>query len=79
VPATQDAAREGRVAREEGAARAGPASWPRPWPAVLAWALLALELLLIATFPWLDHLIRQAGRPDLGTLDLFGIPRRWRR
>jgi hypothetical protein len=74
VPATQDAAREGRVAPEEGAARPGPAARPRPWPAVLAWALLALELLLIATFPWLDHLIRQAGRPDLGTLGLFGIP-----
>jgi cytochrome b subunit of formate dehydrogenase len=74
VPATQDAAREGRVAPEEGAARPGPAPRPRPWPAVLAWALLALELLLIATFPWLDHLIRRAGRPDLGTLDLFGIP-----
>ena len=74
MPATQDAAREGRVAREEGAARPGPAARPRPWPAVLAWALLALELLLIATFPWLDHLIRQAGRPDLGTLGLFGIP-----
>ena len=74
MPATQDAAREGRVAREEGAARPGPAARPRPWPAVLAWALLALELLLIATFPWLDHLIRQAGRPDLGTLGLFGVP-----
>jgi hypothetical protein len=41
---------------------------------VLAWALLALELLVLATFPWLDHLIRQAGRPDLGTLGSFGIP-----
>ena|GEM_PF-6735324 len=39
MPATQDAAREGRAAR------------PRPWPAVLAWALVALELLLFATFP----------------------------
>jgi hypothetical protein len=41
---------------------------------VLAWALLALAVLLFATFPWLDHLIRQAGRPDLGTLGPFGIP-----
>ena len=62
MPATQDAAREGLAAR------------PRVWPAVLAWALLALELLLFATFPWLDHLIRQAGRSDLGTLGPFGIP-----
>jgi len=62
VPATQDAARK------------GPAARPRPWPAVLAWALLALAVLLFATFPWLDHLIRQAGRPDLGTLGPFGIP-----
>ena len=47
---------------------------PRRWPAVLAWGLLGVELALIATFPWVDHLIRQAGRPDLGTLDPFGIP-----
>jgi hypothetical protein len=52
---------------------AGPGQ-PRRWAAGLAWALLALELLLLATFPWLDHLIRQAGRPDLATLDPFGIP-----
>jgi hypothetical protein len=46
----------------------------RRWPAVLAWGLLGVELALIATFPWVDHLIRQAGRPDLGTLGPFGIP-----
>ena len=65
MPATRDAAR---------AAPPGPAARPRRRPAVLAWALLALELLVLATFPWLDHLIRQAGRPDLGTLDPFAIP-----
>jgi hypothetical protein len=32
-------------------ARAGPAARPRSWPAVLAWALLAVELLIVATFP----------------------------
>jgi hypothetical protein len=47
---------------------------PRPWPAGLAWALLALFLLVLATFPWLDHLIRQAGRPDLGLLMPFSVP-----
>jgi hypothetical protein len=52
---------------------AGPGR-PRRWAAGLAWALLALELLLLATFPWLDHLIRQAGRPDLAMLEPFGIP-----
>jgi hypothetical protein len=52
----------------------GRATRSRPWPAVLAWALLALELLVLATFPWLDHLIRQAGRPDLGTIGPFAVP-----
>jgi hypothetical protein len=56
------------------AAPPGPAARPRPWPAVLAWALLALELLVLATFPWLDQLIRQADRPDLGTIGPFAIP-----
>jgi hypothetical protein len=46
---------------------------------VLAWALLGVELLLFFPLPWFDHLNRQAGRPDLSTLDPFGIPPRWRR
>jgi hypothetical protein len=50
------------------------AARPRSWPAMLAWALLALELLLFATYPWVDHLLRQAGRPDLKVLAPFAIP-----
>jgi hypothetical protein len=46
----------------------------RSWPALLAWALLGVELLLFVPLPLFDHLNRQAGRPDLGTLDPFGIP-----
>jgi hypothetical protein len=46
----------------------------RRWPVVLAWALLGVELLLFFPLPWFDHLNRQAGRPDLGILDLFAIP-----
>ena len=44
------------------------------WPAGLAWALFALFLLMLATFPWLDRLIRQAGRPDLAPMTAFSIP-----
>jgi hypothetical protein len=47
----------------------------RSWPAVLAWALLGLELLLLfVPLPLFEHLNRQAGRPDLGIVDPFGIP-----
>ena len=48
--------------------------WPRWWPAGLAWALFALFLLVLASFPWLDRLIRQAGRPDLSLLVPFSVP-----
>jgi hypothetical protein len=34
-------------------------------PAVLAWALWALAIMGLAAVPWLDRLLRQAGRPDL--------------
>ena len=44
------------------------------WPAGLAWALFALFLLVLATYPWLDRLIRQAGRPDLAPMTAFSIP-----
>jgi hypothetical protein len=47
--------------------------WPR-WLGGLAWALFALFLLVLATLPWLDRLIRQAGRPDLGLLIPFAVP-----
>jgi hypothetical protein len=39
----------------------------------LAWALFVLFLLVLA-FPWLDRLIRQAGRPDLALLVPFSLP-----
>ena len=44
---------------------AGPLAGRPRWPAVLAWALWALATLGIALIPWLDHLLRQAGRADL--------------
>jgi hypothetical protein len=42
---------------------------PRPWSGVLAWLLWALFMLALPTVPWLDHLLRQAGRPDLTQWD----------
>ena len=48
--------------------------WLRRWPAGLAWALVALALLVLASFPWLDRLIRQAGRPDLAPMTAFSLP-----
>jgi hypothetical protein len=41
---------------------------PRRWPGVLAWALWALAMLGLPVVAWLDHLSRQAGRPDLAQL-----------
>jgi hypothetical protein len=46
----------------------------RSWPAALPWALLGLELLVFAAFPWVDHLLRRAGRPDMTVLGPFAIP-----
>ena len=40
-----------------------PARWRR-WVGVAAWAVWALTLLSLAVLPWLDRLLRQAGRPD---------------
>jgi hypothetical protein len=37
-------------------------------PGVLAWVLWALAMLGLAVVPWLDSLLRQAGRPDLAQL-----------
>jgi hypothetical protein len=42
---------------------------PRWWPGVLAWALWALAMLGLPVVAWLDHLSRQAGRPDLAELN----------
>jgi hypothetical protein len=65
VPATRSAAR----ARPE----PEPAVRRRSWPAVLAWSLYALALLLFATHPVLDRLARDAGRPDLAMLAPFVV------
>src|SRR6266540_240853 len=62
----RDALRAARTMAVNPAAR--PARPPR-WSGVLAWALWALSMLALATVPWLDHLLRQAGRPDLVQLD----------
>ena len=35
------------------------------WPALLAWGLWLLSLLALAAVPWLDRLLREAGRADL--------------
>jgi hypothetical protein len=45
--------------------RAAPAGRSRRWTARLAWALWVLTLLGLVAVPWLDRLLRQAGRPDL--------------
>ena len=37
----------------------------RWWPAGLAWALWVLTLLSLAAAAWFDHLLDQAGRPEL--------------
>jgi hypothetical protein len=44
---------------------------PRPswWPGRLAWALWAMGMLGLAVVPWLDRLLRQAGRADLTQWD----------
>ncbi len=48
--------------------RAARLARPRRWPGVLAWALWALAMLGLPVIAWLDHLSRQAGRPDLAQL-----------
>jgi hypothetical protein len=43
-------------------------------PDVLAWGLWALAMLGLAATGWLDHLLRQAGRPELAQLDAGAVP-----
>jgi hypothetical protein len=45
---------------------------PSRWPAYLALALWLACLLALAASAWLDHLLRQAGRPELVQLDAGG-------
>jgi hypothetical protein len=47
--------------------------WARWWPAGLAWVLWLLTMLALAAIPWLDRLLRQAGRPDLEQWDLAPV------
>jgi hypothetical protein len=49
-PATREAVRDARAEGSSG------------WPAGLAWALWLLTMLALAAVPWLDRLLRQAGR-----------------
>ena len=44
-----------------------PARSPR-WPTVVAWTLWALAMGGLPVIAWLDHLLRQAGRPELAPL-----------
>jgi hypothetical protein len=43
---------------------------PPARPGVVAWTLWALTMLALAAVPWLDHLLSQAGRPDLAQWDM---------
>jgi hypothetical protein len=54
-----------------------PAARPagsRRQPTGLAWALWALTMLGLPVIAWLDHLSRQAGRPELAQLSVGGVP-----
>jgi hypothetical protein len=52
--------------------RRAPAARPR-WPAALALALWVLCMLGLGAAAWFDHLLRQAGRPDLAQLTGGGV------
>jgi hypothetical protein len=49
-------------------------AWQRWWPAGLAWPLWVLAMLGLATVPWFNHLLRQAGRPDLVESNADAVP-----
>lgn len=53
--------------------RLPPRSRRRWGPGVLACLLWALAVLDLAAAAWLDHLLRQAGRPDLAVVDASSI------
>jgi hypothetical protein len=44
------------------------------WPRGLAWALWVLAFVGLAVVAWLDHLLREVGRPDLVLLSASGAP-----
>jgi hypothetical protein len=54
-------------------AGARPAS-ARRWTAGPAWAIWVLTLLGLVATAWLDHLLRQAGAPELAALAVSSIP-----
>jgi hypothetical protein len=56
-----------------GAGAGARAPGVRLWPGALAWALWALAMLGLAATAWFDHLLRQAGRPDLIQLGAGGV------
>jgi hypothetical protein len=49
---------------------AGRLARPSWWPVVVAWTLWALAMVACLVVPWLDRLLRQAGRSDLVQWDL---------
>jgi hypothetical protein len=57
----------GTASEPEGCMRRGP-SW-----AVLAWTVWLLALLGLAASFWLDHLLRQAGMPELTWFQVTGV------
>jgi hypothetical protein len=61
----------GRDAVTVEAVGSGAAGRPRSRAAMIAWAVFALSLLALGTYPWLDGLMVRAGRPDLGLLIPF--------
>jgi hypothetical protein len=44
---------------------ARPSWWPGWWPGVAAWTLWAAVMVACPVIPWLDRLLREAGRSDL--------------
>ena len=73
MAATTNGAGAGRAGPEGPGARRGS------WTAALAFGLYALVLVLFATFPVLDRMLRDAGRPDLALLAPSWSRRAWPR
>jgi hypothetical protein len=48
-------------------------AWPWWRPAGLAWGLWVVAMLCLAAAAWLQHLLGQAGRPDLAVLDAAAV------